>query len=287
LARVAPEKEGTFRLLCPAACKRKAEESGMGRKSKTRLELVSTGSFRAYEVSFDKESRARLRKICSQGDFIEAVEDIASRFKSNLKVHNQVSGFKERKRFLNILKKRTELLIEALEEGPKSEPNFISIGAAVARLKLLERELSEEDILLMIQHKKIRFERCQEKLRVCGEDLGLSWSFPSYADELVSGSQNAIPVLKELHQNILNALSSQKLAMESVTSTLCRTLMVRELADLFRRNGLNPSHSEPSRFSECLSIVLRAADAAIGDVRSLLRSLPKSIFKKTSHNHPH
>jgi hypothetical protein len=110
----------------------KSEESGMGRKSKTRLVLASTGCFKAYELHFDRSDRERLHKICSKDGFVEEVEDIASRFKSNLNVRLKISKLKERKRFLNILKRRTESLLEALEEGP--EGSLISFRSKPRRI---------------------------------------------------------------------------------------------------------------------------------------------------------
>ena len=109
----------------------------MGRKSKTTLSLVSNATVPSYQLRFEKEDRARLNKICRDKHFLESLENIASRFRSNLEVYLGRSGYKKRRRFLNVLKRRTELLLEALRQGPEGELHFISIEAALSRLRQL------------------------------------------------------------------------------------------------------------------------------------------------------
>jgi len=247
----------------------------LGRKSKTRLVLASTGNFKAYELHFDRSDRERLHKICSKDGFVEEVEDIASRFKSNLNVRLEISKLKERKRFLNILKRRTESLLVALEEGPKIEPHFVSIKAAVTRLKFMGHELSEDDISLMAKQKKIRAERLPQKWLVCGEDLGLSWPQLSYANELISGVRDVTAILRELHAKILNAVSTQERFAEIFEPIFSRRLMSRELKALFRNYDLNVSFSERSRFRTCYALVLEAAGDRIADPRDDLRTSAK------------
>ena len=132
--------------------------------------------------------------------------------------------------------------------------------------------MTKQEIFSRIEHKKIRCERVSQKLRVCGEDLGLNWSHPCDATELVGGSQDLVPVLEEFHQKILAALSSQKTMTEVVTPTLCRKLMVGELASLFRKHGLKVSDSEPSHFCTCVDHVLALAGDAVLNPRDFLRS---------------
>jgi hypothetical protein len=89
----------------------------MGRKSTIRLNL-DAGSYQ--DVLINQAQRDKLQKICPKEGFVQAIEGVISRRKSNMDSVRSVSPFKKRKHFLDMGQRRVKRVLEWLTQGPRS-----------------------------------------------------------------------------------------------------------------------------------------------------------------------